>query len=87
MVSRCRFFFEPPLLIFVRSLCAKVFLEFSEGEFIDTIPTEIGLLTDLQFLNLAHNAFSGTVPTEVGHLQRLRTLNMLSLFALFTFEL
>jgi hypothetical protein len=55
------------------TFCAlQVFLEFTQNEFTDTLPTEVGFLSDLQFLNLAHNAFSGTIPTEVGQLQRLR---------------
>lgn len=50
-----------------------------------TLPTELGLLTDLIELNLSGNDvldqnngnnFSGTLPTEIGHLTKLRLLNL-----------
>lgn len=68
-------FFEADVLLtkyisFVHKL--EEFLELTQSQFKGTVPTALGLLTDLQFLNLAHNHFSGTIPTEVGQLQRLR---------------
>jgi hypothetical protein len=49
------------------------FLELSQSAFKDALPTELGLLTDLQFLNLEGNYFSGTIPTELGKLELLGT--------------
>lgn len=38
------------------------------------IPTELGLMTDLELLDLSENTISGTLPTELGRLTRLNTL-------------
>jgi len=38
------------------------------------IPTEFGMLTNLQYFTVAHNDLSGRVPTEVGLLTNLRKL-------------
>ena len=40
-----------------------------------TIPSEIGLLTQLKFLNISSNALTSTIPSEVGLLQNLMTLS------------
>lgn len=42
----------------------------SEG----SIPSELGLCTQLQFLNLAGSFLTGTLPSELGNLSELRTL-------------
>lgn len=39
-----------------------------------TIPTEIGLLTDLASISLTNSTLSGTIPTEIGALTQLRRL-------------
>jgi hypothetical protein len=49
------------------------FLDLSHNDFKGTIPTALGLLTDLYYLNLSENNFSGTIPTEFGELQLLST--------------
>ena len=41
-----------------------------------TLPTHIGLLTDLTSLILYRNRFSGTLPTEIGLLTRLANLQL-----------
>jgi len=38
------------------------------------IPTELGLMTDLELLDLSENTISGTLPSELGRLTRLNTL-------------
>lgn len=42
------------------------------------IPSELGLLTTLEYLDLEFNglSFKGTVPTEICHLQQLKSLGM-----------
>ena len=40
----------------------------------DTIPTEIGLLKNLEILTLNGNKLQGTIPTEIGLLRNLKTL-------------
>lgn len=39
-----------------------------------TIPTEIGLMTDLASFSLANSTLSGTIPDEIGNLHQLRRL-------------
>mmetsp|Transcript_8278 Transcript_8278/g.14178 ORF Transcript_8278/g.14178 Transcript_8278/m.14178 type:complete len:91 (+) Transcript_8278:546-818(+) len=41
-----------------------------------TVPTEIGLLTNLHELRLSNNYLSGTIPSEIGHMSELRYLYM-----------
>ena len=41
-----------------------------------SIPTEIGLLTQLTFLRLFQNQLSGTIPSTMGNLTQLTTLNL-----------
>lgn len=41
-----------------------------------TIPTAMGLLTNLEVLALSGNALTGTVPTELGNLKSLKTVNI-----------
>jgi hypothetical protein len=48
-----------------------VFLDVSNNFISATIPTELGLLTDLQYINLSKNNFVGTIPIELGKLQVL----------------
>ena len=66
-----------PILIrsdcFLRTLCTEWNALVSSQ-----IPTELGLLTTLQYLDLEFNGltFKGTVPTEICHLQQLNSLGM-----------
>merc|ERR1711907_466162 len=39
-----------------------------------TIPTEIGLMTDLASFSIANSTLSGTIPDEIGNLHQLRRL-------------
>ena len=39
-----------------------------------TLPTEIGLLTNLNYLDLSSNTFTGTLPTEIGLITSLTSL-------------
>ena len=39
-----------------------------------TIPPELGLLTDLDYLQLQDNQLTGTIPSEIGNLTGLRRL-------------
>jgi len=41
-----------------------------------TLPTEIGICSNLRVLLLQSNRFSGTIPSEIGLLQSLKTLNV-----------
>jgi len=41
-----------------------------------TIPSEIGLLSDLRILRLGNNAIHGTIPTEISQLNHLRELSL-----------
>jgi hypothetical protein len=45
-----------------------------------TIPTEIGLLHELELLNLAYNSISGTLPTELGNLSNLIEMRIQSTY-------
>ena len=63
-------------------LQSKDYLELTSGGFVGTLPTELGLLTDLKFLYVSQNSFSGTIPTEIGELQLLGTSFDASRFAL-----
>ena len=44
------------------------------NEFKGTIPSEIGLLTQLKMLGLSGNRFTGMLPSELGLLTQLETL-------------
>jgi hypothetical protein len=39
-----------------------------------TLPTELGLLTGLEYVDLSFNQFTGTLPTELGNLSNLSEL-------------
>ena len=46
-------------------------------ELLGNIPTEIGLLQNLEILSLYGNKLQGTIPTEIGRLKNLKTLLLL----------
>lgn len=48
-------------------------LDLDSNLFKGTIPTEIGLLSNLVYLSMAKNQIQGAVPTEVGFLTKLCT--------------
>ena len=39
-----------------------------------TLPTQLGLMSDLRIFDAGHDRFQGTVPTELGELAKLRKL-------------
>ena len=40
------------------------------------IPSELGMLTDLEFLDLCHNSLTGAIPPELGNLTKLQFINL-----------
>jgi hypothetical protein len=50
-------------------------MDLTNGGFSGTLPTELGLMTNLKFLFLSKNAIHGTVPSELGNLNMLGKLN------------
>ena len=45
-----------------------------------TIPSELGLLTDLEVLSLKNNIMDGSIPQEIANLKRLVTLDLTETF-------
>ena len=43
-------------------------IDYSNDELTGTIPTELGLMTDVTFMEIDDNEFSGTIPTELGRI-------------------
>ena len=41
------------------------------NDFVGTIPTELGLLTNLNYLSMTLNLLTGVVPSEIGELSHL----------------
>ncbi|KAL7084542.1 hypothetical protein ACP275_14G229600 [Erythranthe tilingii] len=52
------------------------YLDLSQNNFEQTIPSFIGSLTSLEYLNLSHAGFYGTVPHSIGNLSNIHTLNL-----------
>ena len=46
------------------------------NDFTERIPSEIGVLQNLEFLILANNAFTGSVPPELGMLENLEVFEL-----------
>ncbi|KAL3915125.1 MAG: hypothetical protein SGILL_005793 [Bacillariaceae sp.] len=46
-------------------------IEFEDNQLGGTIPTELALLTDLEFLGMEEGTTSGTIPTELGSLSNM----------------
>jgi Leucine-rich repeat (LRR) protein len=44
------------------------------NEIVGSIPTEIGLLTELASISITNSTLSGPIPTEMGNLSELRRL-------------
>ena len=51
-------------------------LLFYDNQLTGTIPTQLGQLTELQYLNLNNNELSGTIPTELRRLTKLTGLDL-----------
>lgn len=51
-------------------------IELSDNNLVGTIPTEIGLLLELDEMQLTDNSLSGNLPAEIGLLQNLATLEL-----------
>ncbi|KAG7365801.1 RHS repeat-associated core domain containing protein [Nitzschia inconspicua] len=51
-------------------------LNLSNNGLSGTLPTEIGLLTNITSLSLSHNHLMGPVPSELGYLQQLQQLHL-----------
>jgi hypothetical protein len=50
-------------------------ISFSGGNFWGTIPTTIGLLTNLQYVRIGDSQITGTIPTELGNCPKLHKLS------------
>jgi len=48
----------------------------SDNDIKGSIPTEIGLLSELTYLRLSYNAFTGTAPRVLGKLTKLQLLQL-----------
>lgn len=62
------------LLTLIQSIILTSLALNSQG----SIPTEIGLLSDLTYLRLSYNAFTGTAPEGLGNLTKLQLLQLQS---------
>ncbi|MBI9054120.1 MAG: leucine-rich repeat domain-containing protein [Bacteroidales bacterium] len=51
-------------------------INLSENNLSGTLPTEIGVFSNLVSLNLDHNAITGEIPSEIGNLNALGELNL-----------
>ena len=49
-------------------------IDIDDNKFFGSIPTEVGLLTRLEFLNLNRNKFEGSIPSDFGSLTSLASL-------------
>ncbi|KAL7126941.1 hypothetical protein ABFS83_14G220400 [Erythranthe nasuta] len=52
------------------------YLDLSQNDFEETIPSFIGSITALEYLDLSHAGFYGTIPHSIGNLSNLRTLRL-----------
>ncbi len=50
-------------------------ISFSGGNFGGTIPSTIGLLTNLQYVRIGDSQITGTIPTELGNCPKLHKLS------------
>lgn len=50
-----------------------------------TLPTEIGLLTNLEWFQMAHTNVYGTIPSELGQLSKLSTYDYISCHSIMSF--
>ena len=48
-----------------------VYIDFSQNALTGPIPTELGLLAELEYLELFENRLHGSIPTEIGLLTNL----------------
>ena len=53
-----------------------VWMEFGNDNLRGTLPPELGLLTDLEYLNVNSNQLTGTIPTQLGNLWSLTHLGL-----------
>ena len=60
----------------VHILLIAGWLHLFEDDLNGTIPTELGLLSNLEILGLAKSHLTGTIPTEVGLLSNLEWLGL-----------
>ncbi|KAJ0809679.1 putative protein kinase RLK-Pelle-LRR-XI-1 family [Helianthus annuus] len=63
---------------FITNWTKLVSLQVQHNLFTGTIPREIGLLSDLEFLFLFNNSFTGSIPLEIGNLENLHSLHLQS---------
>eukprot|EP00934_Nitzschia_sp_Nitz4_P007865 Nitzschia sp. Nitz4//scaffold393_size11853//9698//11425//NITZ4_009023-RA/size11853-processed-gene-0.12-mRNA-1//-1//CDS//3329550226//7855//frame0 len=64
-----------PSEIFLLSGLEALYLD-NNGGLTGTLPTELGLLTELETLDVHDTSLTGTIPTELGSLEKLRSVNM-----------
>lgn len=58
-------------LLFCAILDNTANLTMTKCHFNESIPTEFGNLSNLQYIGMPDNKFSGTIPTEIGQLTAL----------------
>lgn len=59
----------------------KMLADFDVANCVDitgTIPTEFGMMNELEHVNLSFNHISGPIPTEIGNITTLKSLTMMS---------
>ena len=54
---------------------SRSYLHLGTGSLLGSVPTEIGLLTQLTYLSFWQNNLESTIPSEIGSLSRLRLLS------------
>ena len=64
------------LLSFSITLLLSCPLTAGQNKLYGTMPSELGLLTNLEVLSLANNRLTGTIPIELGALQSLTNLDL-----------
>ena len=63
---------DAPFPTFLLFHCIDIaFFDVSNNLMVGSIPTELGLLTKMQYINLSRNRFTGIIPTELGQLDVL----------------
>ena len=62
--------------LFASKLSRLQYYDSSGSQLVGTLPTEIGLMTNVIYFDISNNAIAGTIPTEIGLLNQLSTLKL-----------